>query len=380
MNSLDGVGVLGVGTSLFDRQPEATASALVWTAVDEALRDAEVSHVDAAYVGSVFGEMGVAQRALHPFGIHDVPVIRVENACASGTTAFHEAVHAVASGRYDTVLVVGVEHMTSRFTGPIPLEQRDPHGRAGLYLPSLYALAASRYLAERDVPADRLALVAVKNHANALLNDRTRPRGKVTLDDVLTSRMISDPLTVLQCAPVTDGAAAVVVGRYRPGRRDVRVRASALASGGPWDVGADLPWGQRLVGDVARLAYDQAGVEPADLDVVECHDAFTIGEVLVTESLGLAAYGEGMRLIEDGVTSLDGSIPVNPSGGLLGRGHPLGATGVAQLAEVIWQLRGDAGPRQVEDRRLGLVETMGGGVANLDGNACVVVVLEGASS
>ena len=369
------VAVHGVGTSRFGRQLNRSAASLAWDAIVEALEDAGTREVDAVWVGSVYGEMGVAQRALHRLGITGIPIIRVENACASGSTAFHEAREAVRTGRYERVLAVGVEHMTSRFTGPIDPEPLDPEGRAGLALPALYALAASRYLSEGAVTEEQLAAVAVKNRRHGVSNPRAQHAGEVTLDEVLSSRLVADPLTRLQCTSITDGAAAAVLGPARGDTREVVVESSVLRSGALWDYRSEHVWGYDIVAETAAAAREQAGIELADVDLLEVHDAFTIGEIVTTEAVGLAAHGEGGALAASGETAIGGRIPVNPSGGLLSRGHPLGATGLAQVAEAVWQLRGEAGGRQVEGARRALVETMGGGVSGIDGNACVVAVL-----
>lgn len=369
--------ILGVGTSRFARQPETHPSGLVWQAVAEALEEAEHPRIDAVYLGTVFGAPGVAQRALHPLGITEIPIITVENACASGTTAFHEAVASVAAGRFEHVLAVGVEKMTDNFSGPIIPESSDLEGRTGLALPALYAMAASRYLAVHDVSEYDLAGVAVKNHGNGLLNPRSQSRPAVDHDAVLNSRMIADPLTLLQCCPISDGAAAAVIGPASSTKPTaVKVRSSTLRSGTEWDQEHADVWGYSIIEKTAASAYEAAGVGPREVDVIECHDAFTIGEIVTTEALGLAGRGEGATLIRSKQTAIDGATPVNPSGGLLARGHPLGATGLAQIAEISWQLRGRAGERQIPGARLGLVETMGGGVSGIDGNACVVAILE----
>lgn len=372
--------ILGVGTSFFGKQQSTHPNDLMWAAVGEALADAGAPEIDAIYLGTVFGAPGVAQRGLHHLGLTGIPIITVENACASGTTAFHEAVHAVEYSRFRNVLAVGVEKMTDNFAGAIHPESTDPEGRSGLALPSLYAMAATRYQEVHGLTDEDLALVAVKNHRHAAANERAQHRTPHTVDEVLASRMIADPLTLLQCCPIADGAAAAVIGTSSGGGRDVRVRSSVLRSGGLWDHRSDHVWGFGLVRDTAVEAYEVAGVSAADIDVIECHDAFTIGEIVTTEALGLAAEGEGNSLLRTGHTAAGGPQPVNPSGGLLSRGHPLGATGLAQIAEITWQLRNDAGGRQVDGARLGLVETMGGGVAGIDGNACVVAVLERAST
>ena len=377
------VAVRGVGTSRFARQPEVPPTHLAWQAVTEALADAGTppAAVEAVYAGTVFGDPGVTTRTLQHLGITGVPVVTVENACASGTTAFHEAQVAVAQGRYEVVLAFGIETMTAVFDGPIEPLASDPEGAQGFAMPSLYGMAAHRYRHCHGVTPEQMALVAVKNRRHALSNPRSQHSGEFTVEQILASRPISDPLTLLQCCDISDAAAAAVLApARRPGTAggdgDVAVRASALASGRAWDHTTDLVWGWQLVADTARAAFENAGVGPGDIDVLEVHDAFTIGEIVTTEALGLCELGGGGALVESGRTGLGGDQPVNPSGGLLARGHPLGATGLGQIAEIVWQLRGAAGGRQVPGARLGVVETMGGGTAGIDGNACVVAVLE----
>lgn len=368
--------VYGVGTSAFGKQPELSGPALVRQAVFEALDDAGIESVDAVFAGTVFGAPGTAQRALQTLGITQVPIVTIENACASGTTAFHEACQAVDSGRYRHVLALGVETMTLHFSGPILPEATDAEGRQGMAMPSIYAMSAARYQSEFGVTNEQMANVSVKNHRHGMANDRAQHRRSLTVEEILASRMIADPLNLLQCCAISDAAAAAVIGPPRHGARDIAVRATALRSGALWDHRTPHVWGFDIVRDTAAVAYEQAGIGPADVDLFEVHDAFTIGEIVTTEALGLAAEGEGALLCQSGHTWVGGRQPVNPSGGLLSRGHPLGATGLAQLAEVVWQLRGDAGPRQVQGARIGLVETMGGGTAGVDGNGCVVAVLE----
>ncbi|KID27831.1 acetyl-CoA acetyltransferase [Prauserella sp. Am3] len=371
------VAVHGVGTSHFGRQPERDLVSLAFEAVREAFDDAGVSAIDAVWVGTVFGPAGMAQRVLRAMGITRVPVVTVENACASGTTAFLEAHEAVRTGRYGRVLALGLEQMSVAFSGAITPEPTDPEGRGGLALPALYAMSASRYLHLGLVTKEQLAAVSVKNHAHALHNPRAQYSGSYTTDDVLGSRMIADPLTLLQCCPTSDGAAAAVLGPATGAPRQVAVRGLAMRSGAPWNSGSPHVWGYDIVRDTAADAFAAAGLDAVtDVDVVEVHDAFTIGEIVTTEALGLVPPGAGGKAAAEGTTALGGAVPVNPSGGLLSRGHPLGATGLAQVAEIVWQLRGEAGGRQVDGARLGVVETMGGGVSALDGNACVVAVLE----
>lgn len=369
--------VYGVGTSHFGRQPDVSAPALAQRAILEALGDADVDSVDAVYAGTVFGAPGTAQRALQSVGITGVPILTFENACATSTTAFHEARQAVLSGRYETVLCLGVETMTAHFSGPITPEETDAEGRAGLALPGVYAMVASRYQYLHGLDVDALAAVSVKNRRHGSLNPRAQHGKQVTAEEVLASRMVADPLTLLQCCDISDAATAAVVGADRGNARDVRIAASALRSGELWDHRSRHPWGYELMGRVATAAWEEAGIGPSDVDLFEVHDAFTIGEITATEALGLTEPGGGGDLVLSGHTSLGGRQPVNPSGGLLSRGHPLGATGLAQIAEGVWQLRGEAGERQVQGARVAAVETMGGGTAGIDGNGCVVVVLGG---
>jgi len=304
-------------------------------------------------------------------------VVTLENACASGTTALVEGHEAVRTGRYRRVLALGLEQMSTFFGGAIHPESSDAEGVSGLALPALYAMAAHRYLQTGAATAEQLAAVSVKNHAHALHNPRAQYSGSYTVEQVLGSRMIADPLTVLQCCPTSDGAAAAVLAPADGSTRHVPVRGLALRSGDLWDHRSPHVWGYDLIAATAALAYEQAGTGPGDVDLFEVHDAFTIGEVATTEALGIVGPGDGGKAAESGRTAIGGASPVNPSGGLLSRGHPLGATGLAQVAEVVWQLRDEAGGRQVEGARVGLVETMGGGVSGIDGNACVVAVLGG---
>ena len=375
MPAWEGVSVLGVGTTMFGKQPELTGPELVRQAVFEALDDAGVDSVDAVFAGTVFGAPGTIQRALQTCGIVEVPIITIENACASGTSAFHEACRAVDSGAFGNVLALGVETMTHHFGGAIHPEPTDREGRQGLAMPSIYAMSASRYQSVYGVTDEQLAMVSVKNHQHAVGNPRAQHQRVVTVDEVLESRLVADPLTILQCCSIADAAAAAVVGRTRDGL-GVRVRSSALRSGALWDHRSPNVWGWDIVATTAQDAFMSAGVSCSDIDLFEVHDAFTIGEIVTLEALGLAPVGEGALLAESGHSALGGPQPVNPSGGLLSRGHPLGATGLAQVAEVVWQLRHDADSRQVDGAVLGVVETMGGGTAGVDGNGCVVAVLE----
>jgi len=374
--------ISGVGTSNFGRAPQSRIEALAHAAIVEALDDARVApgDIDAVWLGTVFGPAGVANRVMAASGLAGVPVYSIEAACASGTVALHEAQAAVATGRHRRVLAVGVEQLSTVFSGPIVPEASDPEGRTGLALPALYALSANRYLHDYGLDPSVLGHIAVKNKYAGSLNPRAHLGGAPPdIDQVLGSRAIAGPLTLLQCCPMSDGAAAAVVESAATARCDdpVTVLSCAFVSGTWWNSDTSLPWSVDTVRAAARAAFDTAGLTPADVDVAELHDAFTIGEVLTTEALGLCAAGTAAQRAADGASALGGEQPINPSGGLLSRGHPLGATGLAQTAEIVWQLRGRAGERQVDGATVGLVETMGGGAAGVDGNACVVALLGG---
>ena len=373
--------IWGVGTSAFGKQTSLGGPRLAWQATVEALDDSglNASDIEAVYAGTVFGDPGTVTRSLQQIGIVEVPVITIENACASGTSAFHEASQAVQSGRFERVLAFGMETMTAHFDGAISPIASDPDGAQGYAMPSIYGMSATRYQHEFGVTREQMAAVAVKNRRHAVGNPRAQHRKTVTIEQVLDSRMVADPITLFQCCSIADAAAAAVVGplgsSHEPAQ-EVAIRSSALRSGRLWDHTTDKVWGWDIVADTAAQAYEAAGVSVGDIDVFEVHDAFTIGEIITTEALGLCELGGGGRLAESGHTALGGPQPVNPSGGLLSRGHPLGATGLAQIAEIVWQLRGMAADRQVPGARIGAVETMGGGTAGIDGNACVVTVLE----
>lgn len=367
--------IYGVGSSNFGKQPTTSVYELAWQACQEAFADAGTDRFDAAFVGTALGALGIAQRLLKGLGVVDGPIITVENACASGTTAYHEAYEAIRHGRYNKVLALGVEQMSTRIGGAMPPDPIDPEGRSGIVMLPRYAMMAQRYMAEYGVPMEDIAYVAVKNSHNGALNKRAQRARELTLDEVLGSRLVADPLTLFQSCSISDGAAAAVLGSGRDNPRDIAIKSSALVPGGLWDYRTDRLLGSEIIEHAAQAAFELAGCTIGDIDVFEVHDAFTIGEVIAIEALGLADPGTGPELGLSGQTAIGGRSPVNPSGGLLSRGHPLGATGLAQVAEIVWQLRGEANGRQVADASLGLVETAGGGVSGIDGTGCVVTIL-----
>jgi benzoylsuccinyl-CoA thiolase BbsB subunit len=356
-----------IGRSLGDLGAEAVTCALESAGI-------ELIDIDAVFCGNVLGGMLPGQRVLREFGMSDIPVTNVENACASGGTALHHAVRMVERGESGCVLALGVEVLSVLGSGLLPQDPEDIEVLQGINLPASYALRAQRYMQDYGLTAEQLALIPVKSHENAALNQYAQFRQLWTVDDVLRSKMIADPLTLFMCCPNSDGAAAVVVSSESRARRHtshpVFVTASALVSGHFSPV-RDLKVPETTV--TARdKAYAAAGIGPADLDLIECHDPFAIAELLYYEVLGIAQPGEGVDLLLSGATKLGGAIPVNPSGGLLARGHPLGATGIAQVAEAFWQLRGEAGTRQIDNPRTALTHVTGGGISGYDNGSCTV--------
>ncbi|MGH7321381.1 MAG: thiolase family protein [Candidatus Rokuibacteriota bacterium] len=372
---LRSVAVVGVAMTKFDKHPDRSVEDLARQAVVGALRDAgvEKTGVEAAYVGHLYQGEVLGQRILRGLGFPPIPVLNVENACASGSSALREAWIAVGAGLYDVALVVGAEKMRK---GLLQFVDRDLEVAMGNTAPAQYALAGRRHMEEFGTSREQFAQISVKNHRHGCLNPHAQYQTACTLEEVLSSRLIADPLTLLQCCPAGSGAAAVVVATDAVARRlttlPVWIRAAALRPWMSYFAPTDLTsFGATAV--TARDAYAMAGVGPEDLDVVELHDAFTVGELLHCEGLGLCAKGEGGRLVAEGATELAGRIPVNPSGGLLAKGHPLGATGVAQVVELVWHLRGQAGARQVPGARVGLAHSQGG--TGLEAGACTVTIL-----
>lgn len=371
--------VLGTGITPFGKHRDTRFEDLAARAVLEALGEAgiEPGQVDTVYVGSVFGPSGLAARVAAASGLHNAAVVKVEAACASGSVAAHMAARDVASGAARHSLALGVEKLSEVFEGPIIPELSDREGVLGLPMPGLYALQASNYLHRTGYSADDLAEVAVKNRANGAANPIAHQQSTVTRTEVLDSRLIAEPLTLLQCCPMSDGAAAVLFGpATRAGSpTGVGLMASSMAGGRGWPApGVDEQWGMGCVGRALDQLWDRLG-GPRRFDLYEVHDAFTIGEILSIEALRLVDRGAGVQALMDGRFHVGGDIPVNASGGLIARGHALGATGVAQIVESVIQLQGEAGDRQVAGATTALVETLGGGASGLDGNAAALLAL-----
>ncbi|OHZ01610.1 thiolase family protein [Salinicola sp. MIT1003] len=373
--------LVGAAMIPMGKYPNASYSGLAVPAVLNALRSAgiDANEIESVVCGHAFGGMLTAQRIAKEVGIGRVPMINVDNACSGGATALHQAAKDILAGRHDIVLVIGVDKLTQFGGGVLPLVAEDPEVQAGMVMPALYAMRARRYLHERGVDASTLAGVSVKSRRHGAKNPYAQYRKEVSVEEVLTSRPIADPLTLFQCCPTGDGAAALVVVservRQRLRRPTVRIRASVLHSGQATSGYRDM-LDPEITRHSASDAYEAAGIGPEDLDLVELHDAFSIAELVYYEALGLCAPGESAGYLRDGRSTYGGDVVVSPSGGLLSKGHPVGASGVAQAVELYWQLTGQAGQRQVESARLGLSHVTGGGVAGMDHGACTVHIYE----
>jgi len=373
--------VAGVGMTAFGKHPGRSITSLVTESVGDALADAGVaaanSPIGAVFYGNVASgllqgqESTRGQHAICECGLQGIPLINVENACASGSTALNQAWLAVASGQVDMAIAIGAEklHVEDKsrafaaMTSALNQDRLDElaadlgHSGTGSIFMDVYARFATWYLQRSDATVEDFAAVSVKNHEHGLRNPKAQYGGRLTVDEVLSARKVSGPLTVPMCAPMSDGAAAVVLTTpelaTRYGAAPVRLLATVVAAGHEGTYG-------ELVPNAARRAYEMAGVGPADLDVIECHDAAAPAELIVLEELGVCEPGRAPALLRAGETRIGGRLPVNPSGGLQSKGHPLGATGLAQVIELVDQLRGRSGERQVAGARLALAENAGG--------------------
>lgn len=365
----------------FGKHPDKDATDLGAAALLEAVADAGIDPriIESAYVGHVFQGMVTGQRILAQVGLAGLPLVNVENACSSGATAIREASLAIRAGENDVVVAVGTEHLTSRFSGALTPDPSDPEAAVGATMPGVYAMRATRYMADYGMTREQLALIPVKNKSNAARNPLAHFRKEITVADVLESRPIADPLNLHDCSPVTDGAAAVIVMSDRAAKkyangRGVRLAASTLRSGSV-DVTPTSMTFEPLTWATAEEAYEKAGIGPDEVDFAEVHDCFSIAEVLRVEGLGLFEQGSYPWAVERGEANIDGRLPINPSGGLLGKGHPLGGTGVAQVVELVRQLRGESGDRQIEGAKVGLAHCRGGKAVGIEGAACTVQIL-----
>lgn len=403
--------VVGVGMTRFGRWSDRSVKDLAAEAVQLALQDAGAERRDIQAVffsnatqGAIEGQYMIAgQLAMRSAGFEEIPIVNVENACASGSTAFNLACTHLRAGESEVVIAIGAEKMYTpdkEKSMAVLSGAWDVHGvhdvvsnlerlAASFALPSeaeestqrsvfmdVYAALAKQHMRRFGTTQQQLAAVAAKNHRHSVANPLAQYRTDYTVDDVLAARTIAWPLTLPMCSPISDGAAAAILCtgsalRRFDRKRAIRVHACALASGSGRDA-EDLQ--AHICRRAAQRAYERAGIGPGDISVAEVHDATAMGEILQSENLGLCALGDGGPLAERGDTSIGGRIPINPSGGLESKGHPIGATGLGQVYELVVQLRGEAGPRQVEGARFGIAENGGGFHGFEEAAACVTIL------
>jgi acetyl-CoA acyltransferase len=368
--------VLGVGMTKFGKYIEKSLKELsfeaTWNAIhDSGVRPSEVemAFFANAYAGLITGQESIrGQTVFREIGLMGIPIFNIENACASGSSAFHLAHLAVASGKVEVALALGAEKL---FCGDLnkslhalsTSSDLEIEGRMGMLFAGIYSMRVRNHMERYGVTREQLAKVAVKNHDHGALNPYAQYRNRISVDEVLESRMIADPITLLMTCPMGDGAAAVIVGSEdvlssikQPA---VRIAATVLQTARISTIGDGS-----IVERTAKEAYDEAGIGPKEVSVAEVHDAVAPVELLLYEQLGFCKPGESGHWIDEGVTWIGGSLPVNPSGGLSSKGHPAGATGLAQITELVWHLRGEAGERQTEPiPKVALAENGGGNVA-----------------
>ncbi|BBA38235.1 MULTISPECIES: thiolase family protein [Burkholderia] len=400
------VWIAGVGMTEFGVRPDVSVKELTQAAVVGALTDAGVhpTAIEAAYFGNTCqdvleGQVVVAgQMALRSMGFERIPIVNVENACATGATALHQAIMHVRSGAADIVLAVGAEKLSigdktkalGVFDGGVDVNDRQgvravleelggalpDDGKPHSLFMDVYAALARAHMNAFGTTREQLALIASKNHEHAVHNPLAHFRAEMSVEEILAARPVSGPLTVPMCAPLTDGASAVVVcnaaGLKRlDGSRPIRILAAVLQSGTVRPLSA---WDRSVTRLAAQAAYEQAGVGPQDISVAEVHDASSFGELLQSELLGFCEIGSGGRFVESGASRLGGRMPINPSGGLESKGHPMGASGLAQIYELVQQLRGNCGARQVAGARIALAENGGGLYAGEEAAAAITIL------
>lgn len=380
------VAIIGVGMNKWGELWQKSLRDIFTEAALLAIEDAGVDHIDSMYAGCMTSGLFVGQEHLASLladylGAGPIPSARVESACASGGLAVRMGFMDVASGMSDIVLVGGVEKMTDvggdgatyALSTAADQEYEVYHG---VTFPGLYALMARSHMEKYGTTRDQLSLVAVKNHQNGSKNPLAQFPQKITVEHVNNSIMIADPLTILDCSPITDGAACVIMC---PAEMAAKISnkqpVKIIGAGNATDTIAlhsrsDFTTLNATV-KAAERAYKMAGVRPEDIDLAEVHDCFTIAEIIISEDLGFFKKGQGGKAVESGKTAIGGKKPINTSGGLKSKGHPVGATGVAQVVEVVHQLRGEAGDRQVKGAKIGLTQNMGG-----SGGSAVVHIMQ----
>lgn len=378
------VAVIGTGMTKFGELWGRSIKDIFVEAATKAIEDAGVDHIDSLYVGCMSSGLFVGQEHLGAvvadyLGVTPIPATRVESACASGGAAFRQAFLEVASGASEIVLAGGVEKMTDGADVTDVLAtaaDQEYEVYHGITFPGLYAMIARAHMHQFGTTREQLAAVAVKNHRNGAKNPNAQFRSEVTAEQVMTSTMVADPLRLLDCSPVSDGAAAVIVTSLDVAKKLKKNFAKVIASAQASDTialhGRESLTTFGAVVHAAQKAYKMASIKPSNINVVEVHDCFTIAEIVASEDLGFFEKGRGGEAVAKGLTSIEsGKIPFNTSGGLKAKGHPVGATGIAQIIELYEQLAGRAEARQVKDARRGMAQNMGG-----SGASCVIHILE----
>ncbi|MBM4176747.1 MAG: thiolase domain-containing protein [Ignavibacteria bacterium] len=377
------VAVIGIGMTKFGELWTMSIRDIFVQAALDAIQDAKVDHIDSMYVGTMSSGLFVGQEHIGAvmadyLGMTPIPTSRVESACASGGVAFRQAYLEVASGHSDFVLAGGVEKMTDGADVTESLAtaaDQEYEVYQGVTFPGLYAMIANAHMHEYGTTGEQLAHVSVKNHKNGSKNPNAQFRSQVTLEQVMKSTLVADPLRLLDCSPVSDGAACVILCPLEMAKKvtnkPVKVIASAQASDTIALHSRDSFTTLNSVKHAAAKAYKQSSLTPEKIQFAEVHDCFSIAEIVVTEDLGFFEKGKGGAAAETGLTSFEGKIPINTSGGLKSKGHPVGATGIAQIIEVYEQLTNQAGERQIKNAKIGMAQNMGG-----SGASCLIHILE----
>lgn len=370
------IAIIGIGMTQFGELWQQSLRDLFVEAALKAIDDAGVDHIDSMYVGSMAPGLFVGQEHISALmadylGVAPIPAVRVESACCSGGMALRLGFFEVASGHSDIVLVGGVEKMNDGADVTYALAtaaDQEYEVYNGITFPGLYALIARAHMHTYGTTHEQLAAVSVKNHKHGALNPHAQFPREVSLDQVLKATVIADPLTILECSPVSDGAACAVIAPVEIARKLGKPVIKIIGTGAATDAialhgRADITT-LAAVKHSGEAAFKMAGIGPKDVDVAEVHDCFSIAEICIIEDLGFTEKGKGGKFTEDGHTILTGKIPVNTSGGLKSKGHPVGATGIAQVVELTEQLRGTAGKRQVKNAKIALAQNMGGSGAS----------------
>ena len=362
--------ILGVGLHPFGRHPEKSVGELARVAALAALKDAgvEFKDVQAGFCGHVVQGVGTGLRTFGEVGLTGIPITNVELACASSSRAAMLAADAISGGIYDLAMVIGVEKMERGLLSGVGGAEGGYQAKMGIALmPALYALMAQRHMHLYGTKHEHFAQVSVKSHRNGSLNPNAQYQKPLTLEDVLNSRMIADPITLYECSPTTDGASAVILASEKKAKQYTKspVFMDTWAGGTPQYVRGESDFLEGPNTMLAQRVYEKAGIGPEDVDVVQVHDAFSPGEVFLVEELGFCPHGEGGPFVWEGNTEINGRLPINTDGGLLSRGHPIGATGGAMITELTLQLRGQAGARQVKGAKTALMHNAGIGGVNV---------------